>query len=115
MNPADPITLSMVQVAMAVGGLMLAGAGVLAAVARWVMKQCKEETARVESRLVLETQSTHGRISQVRDECVRREDYHEDRRRMEALMASLEATVRTGFSEISSRIDRVYTNERAKP
>ncbi len=111
MGPNDAVTVSMVWVGTGVGGLFFVGGTVLWAAYRFV----KSEREKGEDKIMTavkaieqvskaEDEKLHSRISAVRDETVRREDYHADQRRVEGLLGLIRDEIRS----VGQRIDGLY-------
>lgn len=114
MEPDSAVTMSMVQVALSVASLMVAGGLTLWAAYRYMEKRREDAEDRIRADVKELSTTLHARISSVREECVKREDYIEDRRRMETLLSSIESSMRTGFSAITQRIDTMFSDHRGR-
>lgn len=113
MEPDAAITVSMVQVAASVAGLMVLGATTLWAAYRFVKNEREKGEDRIMAALKAvetvaraEDEKLHGRISTVAKESVRRDDYHGDQQRTQDLLKAIQDDLRTGIRGLQERIDR---------
>lgn len=123
MEPDAAITVTMVQVAVSVGGLVIVGAAMAWAAYRFVKSEREKGEEKVMTALKAveasgraEDEKLHGRISSVARETVRRDDYHEDQKRTQEILKAIQADVRagqedvrTGMRTLTERMDRFYT------
>jgi uncharacterized membrane protein YccC len=105
--PDQTITMSMVQVALGVGGLMFTGACVLWAVVRYLDGRREESSRALYERIQAEAKAANERIDRVRDDTVRREEWHEDRRRLDERLAALTNTIRETMQSVSARLETI--------
>lgn len=116
MGAGDAVTVSMVWVGTGVGGVLIACFLGIWAAYRFVRGEREKGEDRimaavkaVEIATRAEDEKLHARISTVREETVRREDYHGDQQRMEGLLKAIGDDVRAGLRGLTERIDRMYT------
>lgn len=115
----ETVTMSMVSMAGAVFALACIGAGFIWGVVRYLDGRRETSAKTLHDKIDAHAMALNGKIERVRDDSVRREEWHEDRRRLEERFTTLTNTIRETMHTVSARletitmrIDHILTNGR---